>query len=320
VRPALYLATLWVVVTLNFLLPRMMPGDPLNALQDPSNGAFLSDDTVRGQVMAYYGLNRPLGEQYVRYLGAIARGDLGWSIRMNTPVVELISSRLPWTLLLVMPSLAIATILAAIAGVEAAWARDSRLDRTLLVTFTATHAVPVFVLGVCAIGLIGVQLAWLPISGATTPFRGYARATDYALDVLQHWLLPAGALTIEITTARFLLMRNTMLGVLSEEFIAVARAKGLGERALKYRHALPNALLPSVTTLAAQVGFALGGAVFVETLFAYPGIGRLLSDAVGARDYPVLQGTFLVVALGTLLANALADAAYGVLDPRTRDR
>lgn len=320
VRPGLYLATLWAVVTLNFILPRLMPGDPLDALQDPTNGAFLSDNVVRGRVLAYYGLDRPLPEQYLAYLGALVHGDLGWSIRLNAPVGELIATRLPWTLLLVLPSLMIATIVASIAGVEAAWARGSALDRGLLVTLSLIHAVPVFVLGVLGIGLVAVQLRWLPLNGATTPFRTYATFWDQALDVLQHWLLPASVLVVEIATARFLLMRNTVLGVLNEQFITVARSKGASEVRLKYRHALPNALLPSITTLATQVGFALGGTIFVEVLFAYPGMGRLVADAVSARDYPVLQGAFLVVALATLLANAVADGLYGWLDPRTRTR
>ncbi len=319
-RPALYLATLWVVVTLNFLLPRVMPGDPLDALQDPTNGAYLSDDATRGRVLAYYGLDRPLWEQYARYLGGLATGDLGWSIHHNTPVRDLIGMRLPWTLALVLPSLVVASAVSLVAGVEAGWARGSTLDRSLVVTFTLLRAVPVFVLGVFAIALFGVQLAWLPLSGATTAFRRYDGFWDQALDVLQHWALPAGVLTLETATAHFLLMRNSMVGVVNEPFIAVGRAKGLSERALKYRHALRNTLLPSVTALAAQVGFAVSGAVFVETLFAYPGMGRLLADAVGARDYPVLQGGFLVVAVTVLLANAAVDAVYGLVDPRTRGR
>ncbi|GAC1326219.1 MAG: ABC transporter permease [Chloroflexota bacterium] len=310
--------TLWAIVTLNFLLPRLMPGDPLDALQDPATGSFLSDDTVRAHVLGYYGLDRPFAEQYVTYLADLARGDLGWSIRLNTPVSTLIAARLPWTALLVLPSLTVATTIATLAGVESAWARGSARDRGLVVLLTVLHSMPVFVLGVIAIGVVGVQLAWLPLSGASTPFRVFAGPFDAAGDIAQHWLLPAGVLTLEMASARFLVMRNSMIGVLNDDFIAVARAKGVSERWIKYRHALPNALLPSVTTLAGQVGFALGGAVFVETLFAYPGMGRLLSEAVSARDYPVLQGAFLMIALTTVGANALAELSYGRLDPRTR--
>lgn len=318
-RAALYLGTLWLVLTVNFLLPRAMPGDPLDALQDPASGSFLSDTATRGRVLAYYGLERPLWEQYVRYLGSLAVGDLGWSIRLNTPVRDLIGIRLPWTLLLVVPSLVVATLVSALAGVEAGWARGSTLDRTLVVTFTLVRAVPVFVLGVFAIALFSVQLGWLPLAGATTPFRRYEGVLDQAIDVFQHWLLPAAVLTLETMTARFLLLRNSMIGVVNEGYIVVARAKGLSERALKYRHALRNALLPSITALGAQVGFAVSGAVFIETLFAYPGMGRLLAEAVSARDYPVLQGGFLVAAVAVLLANASVDLLYGLLDPRTRE-
>lgn len=317
-RPALYALTLWAIVTLNFLLPRLMPGDPLDALQDPATGSFLIDDTVRARVLSYYGLDRPLGEQYVAYLGTLVQGNLGWSIRLNTPVSQVIAARLPWTALLVVPSLAIATLVATIAGVESAWARGSRRDRGLVVALTIAHSVPVFVLGVIVIGAVAIHVSWLPLSGASTPFQDYAGPLDALADIAQHWLLPAAVLTTEMATARFLVMRNSMIGIVNEDFIAVARAKGLTERWIKYRHAMPNALLPSVTTFAGQVGFSLGGAVFVETLFAYPGMGRLLSEAAAARDYPVVQGAFLIIAFTTVAANALAEWSYGRLDPRTR--
>ena len=295
-----------------------MPGDPLDALQDPTTGTFVHDDQLRERVLVYYGLDRPIGEQYVRYLADLTRGDLGWSIRLNQPVAELIGTRLPWTLLLVLPSLAIGSVIATVAGVEAAWARGSSVDLALVVALTVLHAIPIYVLGVLAIALASVQLRWLPLGGAATPFKSYASLVEQMADITAHWLLPATVLIVEVATARFLLLRNTVLAVISTEYIAVARAKGLGEGALKYRHALRNALLPSVTGLAAQLGFALGGAVFVESLFAYPGIGRLLTDAVGARDYPVLQGVFLLMSAAVLLANTVADMAYGMLDPRTR--
>lgn len=134
----------------------------------------------------------------------------------------------------------------------------------------------------------------------------------------RHWALPAAVLTLEMATARFLLVRNSMVTVLGEDFMLVARAKGLAERALKYRHGLRNAVLPFFTAFSAQVGFAVTGTIFVETLFAYPGMGRLMFEAVSARDYPLLQGAFLLAAIGVLAANLLADALYGVLDPRTR--
>jgi peptide/nickel transport system permease protein len=317
-RLGVYTFTLWAVLSLNFALPRALPGSPLNALQDPDNSLFVSDERVRARVLAYYGLDRPWWEQYAAHLEGLARGDLGWSIRLHAPVGQIVWSRLPWTLLLVIPSLVVASAVTLAAGVEAGWARGSRLDRALTVGFTLVRTVPAFFLGVLAIKLFSVQLGLFPLAGATTPFRQYESAWEQALDVLHHWALPAGVLTLDLLGARFLLVRNSMVTVLGEPYMLVARAKGLPDRALKYRHGLRNALLPFFTAFSAQVGVAVAGAVFIETLFAYPGMGRLLFEAVGARDYPLLQGAFLVVALAVLAANLAADVLYGRLDPRTR--
>lgn len=314
----LYALTLWAVVTVNFVLPRAMPGDPLGALQDPANSLFLDDEVTRERVLGYYGLDRPLWEQYALYLGGIASGNLGWSIHLSAPVAELLWTRLPWTLLLVVPSLLVASTVALLAGAEAGWARGTRRDRAVVVGFALVHTVPVFFLGVLAIRLFSVQLEWFPLAGATTPFRRYTSAWDQVLDVLHHWALPAAVLTLEMATARFLLVRNSMVTVLGEDYMLVARAKGLSERALKYRHGLRNALLPFLTAFSAQVGFAVTGAIFVETVFGYPGMGRLMFEAVRARDYPLLQGAFLLLAVCVLLANLMADALYGALDPRSR--
>lgn len=306
------------MLTINFALPRALPGDPLHALEDPTNSFYLSDPAIRARVLGYYGLDRPLPEQYLRYLTGLARGDLGWSVRYNAPVRDLVSSRLPWTLLLVVPSLLLASAITLLAGAEAGWARGGPLDRCLIVLFTFLRTVPVFFLGVLAIQTFSVWLGWFPLSGAVTPFRQHATLGEAALDVLWHWALPASVLALELLGARFLLVRNSMVTVLGEDYLLVARAKGLPTAALKYRHALRNALLPFFTVFSAQVGFAVTGAIFIETLFAYPGMGRLLSEAVGARDYPLLQGAFLVVSCSVLVANLLAEAGYARLDPRTR--
>lgn len=317
-RLAVYALTLGIMLTLNFALPRLMPGDPLDAIQDPANSLFIADGAVRARVLAYYGLDRPWWEQYWAYLGGIANGDLGWSIRLNAPVWDLVWSRLPWTLALVLPSLLLASAVTLIAGVEAAWVRGGRLDYGLTVLFTFLRGLPVFFLGVLAIQLFSVRLGIFPLAGSVTPFRQYSGLWDYFLDVLSHWALPAGVLTVELLGARFLLVRNTVVSVLGEPYMLVARAKGLSLWALKYRHALRNALLPFFTAFSAQLGVAVSGSVLLETVFAYPGMGRLLFEAVGARDYPLLQGAFLMVAVSVLVANLLADLLYAWLDPRVR--
>lgn len=317
-RVAIYGLTLWVILTFNFAIPRLMPGDPLAYLYDPESAFYLPDESLRARLIAYYGLDRPLAEQYLHYLRNILTGNFGWSIRFNAPVADLIGARLPWTLLLTVPSLTLATVVTVAAGAESAWRRGTWVDHALVVGFTLVRTLPPFFLGILAVLVFAVQLRLFPLSGAATPFRAWASPVDHALDILHHWALPAGVLTVESVGGRFLLMRNSMLLVLAEPYIQTARAKGLSEFQVRYRHAVRNAILPLFTTFSAQLGMTVAGAVFVETIFAYPGMGQLLFQAVAARDYPVLEAGFLVLSISVLLGNLLADLAYGRLDPRVK--
>jgi peptide/nickel transport system permease protein len=316
---AMYTVTAWAILTINFLLPRAMPGDPLLALLDTDSELFVLDEDVRAELAHYYGLDRPLPEQYISYLANVATGDLGWSIRWNVPVAQLIRERLPWTLLLVVPSLALASIVAMLAGTHSGWVRGSTTDRLLLIIFTAVRTVPVFFVGILAILVFSVRLNWFPLSGGTTPFSTTFGLWRRVVDILHHWTLPAMVLTAEMIGGRFLLMRNSMVTVLGEDYMLVARAKGLPEHTVKYQYGLRNAVLPFFTVFSAQLAFAVAGAVFIETLFAYPGMGRMMFDAVSVRDYPVLEGTFLIIALSVLTVNLATDLAYRWLDPRVRE-
>ncbi len=318
-RLALYLLTLWGMLTLNFLLPRAMPGDPLLALMDPESDAYLADPGIRERILQYYGLDRPLWEQYLVYLGRLARGELGWSIALNTSVAGLLAEHLPWTLLLMVPSILLATLISVWAGAHAGWRRDTRVDRALLVAFLLLDTVPIFLLGILLLMVFGVYLGRFPLSGGQTPFASYASPWAQLADILRHLALPMATLTLGLAGRNFLLARNSMVTVLGMEFMQVARGKGLPEPTLKYRHGLRNAVLPLVTRFAMQMGAALTGMILIETLFAYPGMGRLMFTAVAARDYPVLEGGFLVAGVAVLLANALADLSYAWLDPRTRE-
>ncbi len=318
-RLALYLLTLWGMLTLNFLLPRAMPGDPLLALMDPESDAYLADPGIRERILQYYGLDRPLWEQYLAYLGRLARGELGWSIALNSPVAELLAEHIPWTLLLMVPSIVLATLISVWAGAHAGWRRDTRVDRALLVVFLLLDTVPIFLLGILLLMVFGVYLGRFPLSGGQTPFASYASAWAQLVDILRHLVLPMATLTLGLAGRNFLLARNSMVTVLGAEFMLVARGKGLPEPALKYRHGLRNAVLPLVTRFAMQMGAALTGMILIETLFAYPGMGRLMFAAVAARDYPVLEGGFLVAGVAVILANVLADLSYAWLDPRTRE-
>ncbi len=318
-RFALTLLSLWAVLTLNFLLPRWLPGDPLAALLDPDSSSYVYNAEVRGALEAYYGLDRPLGEQYAGYLTGALSGDLGRSIRLNQPVTDLLREHLPWTLLLTLSALIAASLLGVIAGSEAAWRRRSPVDRALVVVSVVASNAPVFFTGMILLILFGVELRWLPLAGGRTPFARYDNTLAQVRDYGAHLLLPALTLTLALVGSKFLLVRNSVIGVLGEDFMLVARAKGLPPRRLKRNHALRNAIVPFVHHLAAHAAFAITGALFIETLFQYPGMGRLIFESVVARDYPVIQGVFLVVSVLVLGANLLADWLTARLDPRTQE-
>lgn len=313
---ALYLLTLLVVVTVVFALPRAMPGDPLRALEDPDDSAYVSDPAVQARLRSYYGLDRPLGAQYRSYLASLARGDLGFSIARKTQVSTLIRAHLPWTLLLTGTSLAIAAALSWVAGLGAAWRRGQPTDRVLTVAVTALNAVPEYALASLLLIFFAVLVPVFPLAGARTPFAAYSSPLAEWADIARHLALPATALTLSLLGTKFLLVRNTVVSALGQDYMVLARAKGLSSRLLKHRHAGRNALLPFVTVVGIQAGFAIGGAVFVESIFAYPGMGSLILSAVETRDYPVLEATFLVLALVVLGVNLAMELVYARLDPR----
>jgi len=312
----LYALTMIAVVIVVFALPRAMPGDPLGALNDPDNAVYVNDQVVRAKVEAYYGLEKPLPEQFAHYVGRLARGDLGYSIARKRPVASLLRAHLPWTLLLMGVSILLASLLSFVAGVAATWRRGRLSDRSLMTGMTVAQAIPEYALAAILLIAFAVVLpTGLPLAGARTPFADYGTVGG-ALDVAKHLVLPAGALTLSLLGTKFLLVRNTMISALGADYMVLARAKGLPDRLLKYRHAGRNALLPFLTVVGIQAGYAVGGAVFVESVFAYPGMGTLILQAVEARDYPVLEATFLVLALVVLVVNLGLELVYTRIDPR----
>ncbi len=314
----LYAVTLWAMLTIIFFLPRAMPGDPLQELVDPNSTEYAFSDDIRAQLASYYGLDKPLWQQYTSYLANLARGDFGWSISLNAPVSQLIGEHLPWTLLLMIPSICIATLISLWVGTQSGWMRNSPVDRSLLVSFLTLNTLPAFLIGALLLLLFGARLDWLPLSGARTAFKLYQNLGELAGDVVVHMILPLVTLTLSMAGRDYLLMRNSIISVLGEDFMLVARGKGLTERDLKYKHAMRNALLPVFTRFTMQMGAAITGAVLIETLFAYPGMGRLMFNSVAARDYPVLEACFILCGVAMLLANLVADLNYAWLDPRTR--
>lgn len=311
-----YCAAVVLLVTLNFALPRALPGQPLAALADPRSSTYVGDAERRAAVERYYGLDRPLAEQYGRYVTGLARGDLGTSIRLNVPVRTLLAERLPWTLLLGGSALLMATAAGLLAGIHSGWRSGRSSDRGLLAVFIALDNVPLFFVSSAAAYVFAVRLGWLPLSGGRTPFAESWGAVRQVVDVAHHLVLPAGILALQFAAFQFQVMRAGMVSELGSDHLTLGRSKGLSERVLKYRYAARNALLPTVTVLALQLGLVVTAAIFVESVFAYPGLGRLLFESVASRDYPTMQGVFLLLTVIVLSANLATELLYRRLDPR----
>lgn len=316
-RGAQYLLVLALTIALNFFLPRMMPGSPLVFLAGEDVG-FLAPEQ-RAQLYALYGLDQPQWKQFLTYVANLARGQLGYSFQRGRPIAAIIGERLPWTLLLVGISLGLATLAGATLGAVAAWRRGSAVDLGTLGVAMFFESVPSFWLGMIFIAVFAAGLGWFPIFGAATagmPYTGLAMLLDRA----RHLVLPLATLTLITIPTTYLIMRYSMLSVLGEQYIATARSKGVAERLVLRRHAMRNALLPVATVFMLNLGFIVGGATVVETVFSYPGVGRLLYEAVLNRDYPVIQGTFFILTVSVIAANILADLLYPLIDPRVRRR
>ncbi|GAA3661592.1 ABC transporter permease [Nonomuraea antimicrobica] len=306
-----YAAVLAVALTLNFALPRALPGGPLKLFGSPEALARLTSDE-RAQIATQYGFGKPLHEQFLDYLGGVFTLDLGTSLSDGRPVTEALGEALPWTLLLVGTSIVGTALVGVTFGVVGALRRRKGKGSGLLGTAIVLDSFPQFWLGMLLIVLFGVQLQLLPTFGVS----GVEGVT--VSGVLLHLILPVSTMTLTGMGYLFLYTRSSLLTVLTSEPIQHAHARGVPYGRLVRRHALRPALLPVHTILMMEIGFLAAGSIVVETVFAYPGLGRLTFDAITARDYPLMQGAFLVLTLMVVLMNALADATYPLLDPRAR--
>ena len=304
---------LFLAASLNFALPRLMPGDPLLYVvgEDVTLMSAIEKEAMRTEM----GLNRPMFVQYLEYFGEIMRGDLGYSYRENKPVSQVIARRLPWTLLLAVCNIIISTFLGIVAGALAAWKRGTKLDLSLSTFFIFLRSMPSFWIGMILVAIFGATLKWLPVYGAYTMWSDF-KGIAYVGDVLKHLILPLTTMVILSITSIFITMRYSMINTLGEDYITMAELKGVSQKKIKYRHAMRNALIPVVTVVMMNVGYMVGGATVVETVFAYPGTGRLLFEAVSNRDYPLIQGCFFVITLCVIIANIIADLLYPLLDPK----
>lgn len=317
-RIAFYLFTAWAAVTINFIVPRLIPGDPVQTLVSRAHGQ-LSTQAIQS-LYVLLGLNKDesILTQYLRYWGQLLHGDLGLSFAFfPSPVSSVIADSLPWTLALVGITTLASFLIGTGLGVFAGWRRGSWVDLMIPVT-TFLSSVPYFWLGLIAITLFAGTNGLFPSSGGYDPGLVPGLDLTFLSSAVQHSLLPAATILVSSMSGWIMSMRNMMVTVASEDYITVAHAKGLSERRVMVSYAARNALLPNVSGFALSLGLIVGGTLLVEIVFSYPGLGFELFQAVGAKDYPLMQGIFLIITLSVLLANFLADLAYLVLDPRTR--
>lgn len=297
-RLLISLPALWLILTMVFLLVHLVPGDPVQQM--------LGEDARAEDVAAMrhnLGLDLPLGTQYARYWSHLVRGDWGKSFRFGTPVLKLVASRYPATLELALSAMLVCAAIAIPAGIAAARRRGRAADHSVSVLTLLGLSVPNFALGPVLILIFSIALGWLPVSG-----RGG----------FSHLVLPAATLGAALAAILTRMVRGSMMEELGADYVRTARAKGLSERRVMWRHALPNAMIPIVTILGLQFGTLLAGTIVTESIFSWPGIGRLTVQAIQARDYPLLQGCILLIALSYVVVNLLTDALYSVIDPRIR--
>jgi peptide/nickel transport system permease protein len=317
-RAAFYLFTAWAAITINFFLPRMLKGDPVSAYLAKNQGRISPEaaDSLR----TLFGLDdgRSVFQQYLDYWGLLFDGDLGRSFSKGlAPVTEVIASALPWTVGLVGIATVLSFFLGTSIGAFIGWRRGSKADLVVPVaTFFST--VPYFWMGLIAIALFSTTLGWFPASHAYDKGSAPNLSLDFVAQVIQHGTLPALTIVLASLGGWILGMRNMMVTVLDEDYVTVAQAKGLSQRRVLVNYAARNAVLPQLSSFALSLGFIVGGTLVMELVFSYPGVGKLLLDATTAKDYPLMQGLFLIITLTVLVANILADVAYAVLDPRTR--
>jgi peptide/nickel transport system permease protein len=308
--------TIFFIVVLNFILFRMMPGSPERILtRNPNISA-----EVKADLREKWGLDKPLfPDQFVRFLVSTAQGDFGLSYKYRgQPVTEVIGSRIWPTVILFGLGEIIAIVVGMALGAYAGWKRGGPVDYVGNGVSLVLYSTPYFVLGMFLLVIFATGLGWFPTFGMLTPGAQYDSLLDQFLDFLHHLILPLATVSLGLIGLYSILMRSSIIETLSEDYVQTARAKGIRDGRILRTHALPNALLPAVTIVAIQMGYVIAGAITAEIVFNWPGIGTLTVDALSARDYPVLQGIFMLLAVSVVVANLLADLVYGLLDPRVR--
>ena len=314
-RLLVIIPTFFFITVMLFAIIHLAPGDPARVLI--GERGLIPPDQFE-ELRRRLGLDEPIYVQYFIWLGRLLQGNLGYSFVNNRPVKNLIGERIPNTLELVLAAEVVSVIIAVVLGVIAAVKHYSLTDAFASVSALMGYSTPSFWLAVMAILLFSVRLGWLPTCGTTTLGLTFSTPFDALADHLKHLVLPAGVLVVGWTAYLLRMVRSSMLEVLEQDYIITARAKGLKERVVIYKHALRNALLPVITYEGYSIGYLLGGAAIIESIFAWPGLGQFTVDSALIRDYPTLMGLSVIIALSVLFANLLADVAYALADPRIR--
>jgi peptide/nickel transport system permease protein len=305
--------TVIAILCVNFIIFRVAPGDPVRLMfKDPR----VSKENLQLQ-REKFGLDKPLSGQFVAYVRQMSRGDLGISFWQKRPVINVIAERIPNTIALVLSALSVAIVLGVALGAFAGWRSGTKIDTFILTASLTLYSIPTFALGILLLLIFAYALSIFPLGGIVTPASGY-EGFAYFKDVVWHMFLPCFSIVLWYIGEYVILTRSSMMDVLGQDYIATARAKGLKESHILRNHALRNAILPVVTLTGINIGFAIAGVIEAETVFSWPGIGRLVYDAVVKRDYPLLQGVFLVFAVSVVLANLAIDLIYGLIDPRIK--
>ena len=301
------------VIVFNFFLIHLAPGDPIQALV----GEFPAPESYIAEMRTVFGLDRPLYVQLLLYIKNVLSGDLGFSFYYRQPVLSVILDRVPATLELMLPALVFSAVIGTLLGILAARKPNSLADNAITIFSLFGYCVPAFWLGQMLMAVFAIELGWLPSQGIKT-IGADLEGISFVLDRTAHLALPFAALVIRHLAVNARMMRSSMLEVAYEDFVTVARAKGLDEKAVIARHMVPNALMPVVTIIGVDVGFLFTGSVLVETVFGWPGIGRLMYESIVKRDYPVLMGNFLITTALVVVVNLIVDLIYVWLDPRVK--
>lgn len=322
-RLLFFVVTLWAALTINFLIPRLMPGSPIEAMMSRFRGSQISPSSMKAMEAAFgSGQQTSFFGDYFAYLNNMLHGRFGTSVLLfPSPVSTVIRSALPWTLGLIGVTTVIAFALGTILGMYAAWRRHGFVDSAILPASVVMIAFPYFWLGIIAIYVFNTKLGWFPSGFGYNVTSGEEMTLTWPFigDVLYHAILPGLTIVITSVGGWMLLMRNNMLGSLSEDYVRMAKAKGLPSRRIMFTYAGRTAILPSVTGFALAIGFVISGALLVEVVFNYPGLGFLLYQAVTSQDYPLMQAIFFLITVAVLIAAVLADIVNVIIDPRARE-